>query len=896
MEPGQTLKHYTIVEKIGVGGMGEVYRARDNTLGREVALKILPANFAADADRVARFQREAKLLASLNHPHIAAIHSVVQDGDVIALALELVIGDDLTVHLENGSVTLDKALAYAEQIAAAVEAAHEQGVVHRDLKPANIKIAQDGNVKVLDFGLAKATDAAGDSASSLNTTLSPSRASAPLTLDGVILGTVAYMSPEQARGSTLDRRTDIFSFGVVLFEMLVGQRPFGGPTMSDMMAAILKEEPDLATLPADTPPAIRLLLSRCLAKDPKQRLRDMGEARLIIAAVRGGDPTASTVLGERRTEPVGRRLAKREIAAWALAVVAITAFGVSAWISATRGPSNTRAPEIRASVNAPDDHEFEVNGNHSGALSLSPDGTKMTFTASAGSGRPSLFLRSLGSSAAQKLSNTEGATYPFWSPDSKQIAFFADGKLKKLDLNGGAPMTVTVATDGRGGTWNSDGTILFAPETQTPIHRVSTGGVLGEPVTTIDNTRMSETTHRFPSFLPDGRHFLYVRGSHAANNQDAVNSIWVGDLESEETFELMQSGTQANYAQGHIFWVRDQFLMARPFSVENLEFTGEAFAVGEGVVVQLGTWRAAYAVSEAGPLAFQGGLAAEKILTLFDREGKDLGTIGEAAMYSGIRLSRDNRYLAAGIDAEGGGQADIWVYDLSRNVGSRLTFDEARDTSPVWSPDGKRVAFTSNRGGTSGIYVRSADGRGDAESLLTVEGQCQVQDWSRDGKYLTFDSGIGKYNVWILNLEDGESFELVSSEFDDGYARFSPDGNWIAYISNEAGKYELYLTRFPSGEGKWQLSIDGADWLLGWNDAGTELFYLDLEGNLASVKVAFGDQVVADRPTRLFSTRAGNTWDNKSDGSGFVLGVPNDAGDDFPITLIINWDGGGPAN
>jgi len=893
---GKKILHYEIIDKLGEGGMGEVYRARDNTLGREVALKILPAAFAADAARVARFQREAKLLASLNHPNIAAIHSVAQDGDVIGLALELVIGDDLTVHLENGTVSLDKALAYAEQIAAAVEAAHEQGVVHRDLKPANIKIAHDGVVKVLDFGLAKATGAAGESSSSLNTTISPSLASAPLTLDGVILGTVAYMSPEQARGSNLDRRTDIFSFGVVLFEMLVGQRPFGGPTMSDMMAAILKEEPDLDTLPADTPPAIRLLLTRCLAKDPKQRLRDMGEARLIIAAVRGGDPTASMVLGERKTETGGRRLAKREIAAWALAAVAIVAFGVTALMSTTGGTTATKAPEIRATISAPDDHDFEVNGNHSGALSLSPDGTKMIFTASAGSGRPSLFLRSLGSSTAQQISNTEGATYPFWSPDSRQIAFFADGKLKKLDLNGGAPMTVTRALDGRGGTWNIDGTILFAPETQTPIHRVSTGGVLGGPVTTVDNTRMAETTHRFPSFLPDGRHFLYLRGSHAANNQDAVNSIWVGDLESEETFELMQSGTQANYAQGHLFWVRDQFLMARPFSVQDLEFTGEAFAVGEGVVVQLGTWRAAYAVSEAGPLSFQGGLAAEQVLTLFDREGKELGTIGEAAMYSEIRLSRDNRYLAAGVDAEGGGQSDIWVYDLSRNVGSRLTFDDARDTKPVWSPDGKQIAFTSNRGGKSGVFVRSADGRGDAESLFTIEGQCEVQDWSRDGKYLAFDTGIGKNDLWVLNLEDGEAFALVASGFDVGYARFSPDGNWIGYISNEGGKYELYVTRFPSGEGKWQLTKDGADWLLGWNDAGTELFYLDLEGNLGSVKVAFGDQVVVDLPTMLFSTRAGTTWDNKSDGNGFVLGVPDDAGDDFPITLIVNWDSGGQTN
>ncbi len=896
MEAGQTLEHYTIVEQIGVGGMGEVYRARDNTLGREVALKILPAAFAADADRVARFQREAKLLASLNHPNIAAIHTVVQEGGVIGLALELVLGDDLKVHLENGTMSLDKSLAYAEQIAAAVEAAHEQGVVHRDLKPANIKIAPDGAVKVLDFGLAKATDARGDSSSSLDTTVSHSLASKQLTLDGVILGTAAYMSPEQARGAHLDRRTDIFSFGVVLFEMLVGQRPFGGPTMSDMMASILKEQPDLDTLPSDTPPAIRLLLNRCLAKDPGQRLRDMGEARLIIAAVRGGDPTASSVLGAQKAVSVGRRLANREVVAWAMAAVAIVAFGVTAWFAATRGTAATRAPEIRAAINPPADHSFVVNGVHSGGLSLSPDGTKLTFTASDGSGRPSLFLRSLGSATAQQIANTEGASFPFWSPDSRQIAFFADGKLKKLDLNGGAPMTVTTALDGRGGTWTIDGTILFTPETQSPIHRVSAGGVLGDPVTTIDNSRGGETTHRFPHFLPDGRHFLYVRGGHASNNQDAVNSIWIGDLGSKETFELMHSGTQASYAQGHIFWVREQFLMARPFSVENLEFTGEAFAVGEGIVVQLDTWRAAYAVSEAGPLAFQGGLAPEKILTIFDRENKALQTVGEAAMYSFVRLSADDRYLAAGIDDDDGGQSDIWIFDLSRNVGSRLTFDDARDTHPVWSPDGKRIAFTSNRGGTSGIYVRSADGQGDAEPLLVVDGQCQVEDWSQDGKYLAFDSGIGKNDLWILNLEDGESFSLVASEFDAGYARFSPDGNWIGYVSNEAGKYELYLTRFPSGEGKWQLSIDGADWLLGWNDAGTELFYLDLEGNLCSVKVAFGDQVVADLPVMLFPTNAGSTWDNTSDGNGFVLGVPHDFGEEFATTLIVNWDGGEQEN
>jgi Tol biopolymer transport system component len=552
-----------------------------------------------------------------------------------------------------------------------------------------------------------------------------------------------------------------------------------------------------------------------------------------------------------------------------------------------------RSPEIRASIVSPEGQRFSTAGNSAGGLSLSPDGTMMTFVASIGSGRPSLYLRTLGAEVPRKLAGTEGASYPFWSPDSRSIAFFADAKLKKLDLfSGGAPLTVTPASDGRGGTWGPDGTILFAPETQESIQRVSVGGVLGEPVTQLDSEREGETTHRFPSFLPDGRHFLYLRGSHPAANTDEVNSIWIGDTESDQTSELMKSGTQAAYAQGHVFWVREQFLMARPFSVDKLAFTGEAFAVGEGVIVATGSWRAAYALAEAGPLAFHGGSGAEQVLTVFDREGKELHTIGEESVYGFVRLSPDNKSLAATVSDAATGRSDLWIYDLERNVGSRLTFHDAQDDAPVWSPDGKRVAFSSNRNGNTEIFVRQSDGRGEVEVLFSSEGRSTPDSWSSDGKHLVFSHGLGKFDVWVLPLDEGEAYEFIGTEFDEGYSRLSPDGKWLAYLSNESGRYDLYLTRFPSGEGKWQLSKDGAEWLVGWKESNDELYFLDGDGNVAAVKVQLDDQVEVSLPEALFTHRTNETWDNMANGEQFIFGVAGNSNVESPITVILNWEHG----
>jgi serine/threonine protein kinase/Tol biopolymer transport system component len=886
IEPGLELLHYRMIEKIGEGGMGVVWRARDTSLNRDVAIKLLPVALAADPDRRGRFEREAHLLATLNHPGIAGVYGLHESDGVTFIAMEYIPGEDLAERLQRGALSVEDAIDVAHQVAAALEEAHEQGVIHRDLKPANIKRTPEGKIKVLDLGLAKALTteiATGSSSLSLSPTMTSSN-----TVAGMLMGTAAYMSPEQVKGKEADRRADIWAFGCVLNEMLTGRRTFVGETISETLASVLRDEAEEGSLPADTPVGVRRLLRRCLDRNRETRLRDIGEARIALS------PEGLAGTGQLESE-AGPSVAPAQTAAspriaWTLAALALAALAVVSWIAVT-GARTEAGSEIRATIAPPEDAHFLINGTQAGSLSISPDGTKMTFAASSGSGRASLYMRSLGSTKPQIIPGTEGATLPFWAPDSRQLGFIADGKLKKLLLDGGAPMTLAVAQDSRGGTWGADGTILFAPDTQSSINRVSVGGVEGEPVTTIDKERGGETTHRLPSFLPDQRHFLYVRGSHSAATSDKVNSIWVGDTESGDTFELMQSGTQARYAQGHIFWVNQGFLMARAFSVDELAFTGEAFTVGEEVVVQEDTWLAAYAVSAAGPILFQSGLAPERRLRWFDREGNVLGTIGEPGKYSFHRLSPDDRFLASTLLSPGAGGEDIWIFDVERDVSSRLTFDEAKDAGPVWSPDGSRIAFASSRDGSEGIYIRPASGRGAAELLYESEQRLTVEDWSPDGKHIAFNSSAGKADLWIFAVDEGEASSFITGEFDEGYARFSADSSWLSYLSNESGRYELYMTRFPGGEGKWQLTNVGADWLLGWNDAGDEVYYVDLEGKLCVVKVELTDQIVADMPECLFESHVDTSFDASSDGSRFILGVPDEQGAEFPITLVLNWAG-----
>ncbi len=899
IEPGLELLHYRLIEKVGEGGMGVVWKALDTTLSREVAIKILPPTFAEDADRRGRFEREARLLATLNHPGIAGVYGLHEvatpTGPVHFIAMELVPGEDLAERLARGPLSVEDALDVAGQVAEALETAHDQGVIHRDLKPANIKRTPEGKIKVLDLGLAKAlaSDLIVDPGS---LSISPTVTSAG-TVAGALLGTPAYMSPEQVKGKEADRRADIWAFGCVLHEMLTGKCLFAGETVSETLAAVLRDKIGEDALPDETPVSVRRLLARCLDRDHRTRLRDIGEARIALSPeglTRAADDRAAVAGGADAAAIAAPTMSVR--IPWAIAAIALILLPVALWLTSRQGAARTM-PEIRAAITAPPGQRFSAAVGYAGSLSISPDGTKATFSASPGKGPASLYLRSLGSNVPQLIPDTERAEYPFWSPDSRELAFFVGGKLKKLDLDSGAAMTITAAPEARGGSWGPDGTILFTPTTQSAIHRVSSGGVLGEPVTQLDVDR-GETTHRFPTFLPDGRHFLYLRASHAAAYQDPINSVWIGDTQSDETTELLAAGTQAIYSQGHLFWVREGFLMARPFSPDELAFTGEPFAIGQEVIVDSASWRGAFSVSDAGPIAFQTGLAQEHRLTWFDREGNADGTIGEAEKYDFISLSPDDRFLAVTMQTADSSQNDIWVFDIARNIGSRLTFSDANDLAPVWSPDGTRIAFGSNRidetgKASPGIYVRETNGRGDAERLFQGGGLAVPRDWSSDGKYLAIDHGAGKADLWIVPLDGSEAFPFVAGEFDEGYSIFSPDANWIAYISNETGRYELYLTRFPSGEGKWQLSRVGADWSIGWNAAGTEIYYLDLEGQVCAVKVELGDTVVAGTPECLFETRANHTWASRSDGQRFVIGTPDDEGEDFPITLVLNWGAGG---
>jgi len=882
--PGQELLHYRIAEKIGEGGMGVVWKALDTALGRDVAIKVLPPGLDAEGERLLRFEREAKLLAALNHPNIAAVYGLHEQDGTRFIAMELVPGEDLSERLARGPLPVDEALAVARQVAEALEAAHEKGVIHRDLKPANVKVAPDGAVKVLDLGLAKALagEVAADAAA---LSLSPTLTSGG-TVAGTLLGTAAYMSPEQAKGKPVDRRADIWAFGCLLYEMLTGRKAFGGETVSEALASLLRDEVDWAALPLATPPAVARLLRRCLERDPRMRLRDAGEARIAL----GPDALARAEPVRSEGGPTPEGVARRE---WriraAVALAALAAGALGAMVLGRGGAAEVRR-EIRASILAPEGSRFVGFGVNAGGLSISPDGTRITFVAVDDAGKSMIWVRPLGSAAAQPLRGTEGGSFPFWSPDSRELGYFVDGKLMKADLAGGAPTTLADAPDSRGGTWNRTGDILFVPDIQAPVYRVSAaGGGTATPVTALDETR-GETTHRYPSFLPDGRHFLFFRGSHG-DVEGPANSIWVGSLDGAEPVELMPATRNAVYAQGHVFWVRDHYLMARPFDPESLRFTGELFSVAESVVGQPTYWRAAFDVSPAGPIVYLSGGLAEQRLAVFDRAGKVLASPAVGAQYHFIRLSPDDRKLAAAVQPASGG-SDLWLFDLERETGGRLTFESGREDFPVWSPDGSRIAYRADlEDGSSGIYVRSADGRGDPVLVFEGAGHPTPEDWSPDGRYLAMNLGDTRKDLWIVPLDGSEPFVVVGTDADEGYARFSRDGEWLFYLSNETRRYEVYLTRFPSGDGKWLLSDDGASWLIGVNHDATEAYYLSYEGAVVAVELELADLVVVGEPTVLFRARAEESFTVSSDGQRFVLGVPDDAFDTFPLQLVLNWAG-----
>jgi Tol biopolymer transport system component len=873
---GKRLGPYEILSAIGAGGMGEVYRAHDSRLNRDVALKVLPEVFAADPDRMARFEREARVLGALNHPNIAAIYGLEEFGSGRALVMELVEGQTLADRIAKGPIPIDEALPIAKQLSEALEYAHDHGVVHRDLKPANIKVTADGTVKVLDFGLAKALQ---DEPIAADPRDSPTLSMAA-TMPGVILGTAAYMSPEQAKGKPVDRRADIWAFGCVLFEMLTGKPLYSGDTAAETLASIIKEEPPLDRLPSRMPPTIRNLLRRCLEKDPRQRLRDIGEARIAIER-----------MSEASVEPVAVQGPSRERFLVAVVVIAVVAALALAFLyfHGTR----PETPLLRTTLVPPDNTTLDFT-NGLGLPALSPDGKRIVFGARTADGKAPLWVRSLDALTAQPLAGTDGGAFPFWSPDSRFIAFFADGKLKKIDAFGGPALTLADAPQGRGGSWSQEGVIIFAPaNTAGELQRVSSVGGASSPT--------SAAQGRFPWFLPDGRHFLYQVGPGNL-------TIRVGSLDGGENKIVTEAGSNALYAQGYLLFLRNDTLMVQPFDPKRLATTGEAFPVAEQIQTVLNSGSVGvFSVSTAGMLAYRTGVGASGLLLAwFDRNGKQGATLGEPANVVGFQFSPDRKRIAAAIQDLS--NANLWIYDAS-GLRTRFTFDPATDISPVWSPDGRSIIFESNRKGHFDLYRKSSDGSG-AEELLYADNRDKTPtSWSADGKFLLYYNraltGTAS-DVWGLSLTPERAggplmpflvLQTSSNEFD---AQFSPDGRWIAYTSDESRRAEIYIAPFPppSGPGgKRQVSTTGG-FLPRWRQDGKEIFYRGLDRRLMGAEVTTREGTLEVGQVRpLFGatpdmTETNPLYDVSADGQHFLLRIFPEQKSGDPLTLVQNWTAG----
>jgi serine/threonine-protein kinase len=825
--PGFRLGAYEIISALGAGGMGEVYRARDTRLKRDVALKVLPEEFSKDPDRLARFQREAELLASLNHPNIAAVYGLETSGDLTAIVLELVEGDTLADVIARGPITVSDALPIARQTAEALEAAHERGVIHRDLKPANIKVTPDGKVKVLDFGLAKMLET---EASSAAMTHSPTL-SVHATIAGVILGTAAYMSPEQARGRPVDRRTDVWAFGCVLFEMLTGRQVFdAGDTVSDAIASVLKTDPDWTALPSDAPPAIRTLLRRCLQKDPQNRLPHIGSARIEIEDVLASPAGAETA----STATPAPALSWFAALPWTVAALALAGTAAAFWLPRRAADAPSTPVRLEASLGA----DASLPANQGTAAILSPDGTLLAFVGdTSGGNERQIYLRRLDQLRASPLSGTANAFAPFFSPDGQWLGFFADGKLKKVSVRGGAAVTLCDAANGRGGSWSDDGSIVFQPSNSlgTSLWRVSSAGGKPEPLIKLEG---GEATQRWPQVLSGGKAVLY--SGHASNTAWDNANVIVQALPNGPRRILQQGGYFARYvASGHILYIREGTLFALPFDLGRLEATGPPAPVLEGVETNPAggaSGAAQVAISATGTLVYVPGAvnggAASPMLWM-DHTGKTAPLRMTAADWGGVWFAPDGRRLA--FDVSDGRQTDIWIYDWMRDTATRLTADPGRDERPVWTPDGRRVAFGSTRDRvTMNLYLQRADGTGNVQRLTESRSAQAPTSWHPSGKFLAFTQSTGPTdnNIMILPMEGDESsgwkpgtpFVFLNSPFQTSEAVFSPDGKWLAYVSNETGRNEVYVRPFPGPGGKWPISTAGGVFPT-WSPAKRELFY-----------------------------------------------------------------------
>ena len=878
LTPGTRLGAYEIAALLGAGGMGEVFRARDTKLNRDVALKVLPDSFAGDPDRLARFTREAQTLASLNHANIAHIHGLEESGGLRALVMELVEGEDLSQRIARGAIPVDEALPIAKQIAEALEAAHGQGIIHRDLKPANVKVRPDGTVKVLDFGLAKLADR--PVPADVDVAQSPTR---PLhaTLGGVILGTPAYMSPEQARGKPVDKRADIWAFGCVVFEMLTGRTAFGRTGAADTLAAVLEHQPEWGMLPLRTPPRVERLLRRCLQKDRTRRLRDIGDALLDLDDAPEDDFAAA-----------GPRISagSRAAAAALFLVIGMIVGAALVWRVASapaRDPQQGVSGRFSIALGVSD----ALANLENPAVAISADGKRLAFVAGS---TPRLFLRELDESQARPVPGSEGASAPFFSPDGRSVAFFADSRIKKVSVTGGDPVTVAgsaAAGNPRGGAWNVDGTIAFTPAPGTAIFGVNADGGTPQPLTKLDVAR-GEGAHHWPEFMPDGKAILYTVGTGTATSWDD-REIVVESLSTGER-HVVAHGTAARYvASGHLVVARGGALTTIPFDPTRLQTTGAPIRIAEGVM-QSAFGAAQFSASRNGTFVYVAGGTSTRELVWFSRAGVAKTLPAPAQTYWSVRISPDGQRLALGVEAASYG---VWLHDLARGTPTRLTFD-GTSAFPIWTPDGARLTFNSTKsGGVLNLFWRPADGSGEDERLATSDAIQIANSWSPNGRVLAYQNNSPQTgrDIWLLSLDQRDTpWPFLQTKYEEGGAAFSPDGRWMAYVSTEAGPPNIYVVAmewgrhpFPGPGEKVRVSSDGGGGPV-WSRNGHELFYRN--GNSMMVTdVESGSRLRVGNPRVLFEGRFGRTpfqadYDLSPDGQQFIMIQAR--GEQGPVTQL----------
>ncbi|MBK9470775.1 MAG: protein kinase [bacterium] len=884
---GTRLGPYEIVAPLGAGGMGEVYRAKDTRLGRDVAVKVLPSHLSASAEVRARFEREARAVSSLNHPHICTLHDVGREGDTDYLVMELVDGETLAERLARGALPLADVLRIGGQIADALNRAHRAGVVHRDLKPGNVMLTKTG-AKLLDFGLAAAARPA-DAASSAGALTNMPTMTSPLTTNGMIIGTLAYMAPEQLEGKETDARADLWSLGCVLYEMATGRRPFEGASQASLITSIMSSTPPpLPSLAPLTPPALERIVRQCLAKDPDERWQNAGDLgrELKWLATGSQDITAAGATGTPETRHGSSRLP------WLVAGIAVLA-ALAAFVIPRLGGKELPAPPMRFAVTAPAGLLLSDSAN---ASAISPDGRWLVFTAADSSGRSSLWLRELAGLTARPLAGTENALIPFWSPDSRRLGFFSDGRMKKVAIAGGSPEVICAVPDPRGACWGPGGDIIFSPSAAGALWRVSADG--GEAVEILrPDAARKETAFRFPEFLPDGRHFTFVVLPVRQNGYE----IHLGSLGSTERTLLTNSDGAVLYAPpGYLLLSRNGRLLAQPFDARSLKLTGKPITVGEAPIVKGYDGASALSISSSGVLSHPNGVLSNTVLVLLDRSGRRLATVPAAVgRYVEMAVAPDGQHAVVSRRIAPT-EMEMLLLDLARGTSIRLPAAPSNFLlSFVWSPDGRQYAFGSNTNGPQDIFVRTLDPATEPELAFGSDNIFKnVHDWTPDGKHLLFEQPDPEtgWDIWMVPLEgERRPVPVARSRANEGGGWISPDGRWVAYRSDESGRDQIYAQAFPVATGRQQLTTNGvipfsSTSSVSWSADGSEVLVQEPDGTVRSIDVRLGDSLQVGASRVLFQSPPGLVYLAPSeDHQRFLASIAVGQAEPPSLSVVLNW-------